>query len=739
MRPTPFTVVSVAGTCAATALLIFGLACGSKEASPAPVGTGVTPPGEAPSGGPSGGPAPAAARADQTRLFDLVDNRLLAHQQRGGGLVITPGTGGFAKYTRFGRPKLTWKLDQKKDGKRVGVADKYASFDVPLTAAQAAAGSKITLRLHTDGPLQLEIKLNGKTSTIDVPGSGWQTISGALEGAQAGDNQIQMVSTKGGPTVEWIQLGGNATGDDAPPLYDPAQKALVLPEGGGVAYYLLAPEKARLDGMVGGQGCTVEARVALEADALGGKASVTGNLAQGVDLAPFAGQLVRVDLTAKGCPKALVSDAGLFLAGKPPAAKKAPKPKYVVFWVMDSLRADRVKPFNPKTRNETPVFESLARRGAVFMQNYVQGNESRASHASMWTATYTGTHRYIPGGEKGVKASFVTIDEVMKGAGFYTSGVTSNGYITAKNGFGNQWDAYRNHIHDGGGVSGEQIFKYAIQSIEKKKGTPWFLYIGTIDTHVSWRAKEPWISRYDPGYTGKYAKEASGKDVEAMATGKLKVTDREKQHIVAIYDSNVSYQDELLGQLLKKLDEWGIADETMIIVTADHGDEQWEDGRVGHGASTRESLVHVPLLVVYPPLIPAGLVVEGAETIDVLPTIIDALGMQAPETMMGMSLVPITQGIGKGYPRPSITSMYEGAWAMRIGKWKLRVPGNGQATLFDLSEDYYEKKDLAGTRHFARRYLADAMSTFLMHQKAWRKELYGLANNMTAKAAAAWD
>ena len=73
----------------------------------------------------------------------------------------------------------------------------------------------------------------------------------------------------------------------------------------------------------------------------------------------------------------------------------------------------------------------------------------------------------------------------------------------------------------------------------------------------------------------------------------------------------------------------------MLIVTADHGDEQWEDGRVGHGGSERETLLHVPLLIHYPPMFPAGKVTEGTEGIDIVPTIADALGVDARSRVAG--------------------------------------------------------------------------------------------------------
>src|SRR5262249_57904458 len=119
------------------------------------------------------------------------------------------------------------------------------------------------------------------------------------------------------------------------------------------------------------------------------------------------------------------------------------------------------------------------------------------------------------------------------------------------------------------------------------------------------------------------------------------LSEKEHDHVRALYDSNVSYQDDLVGKLIDKLTAWGVYDKTMLIITADHGDELWEDGRVGHGASERETLVHVPLLIHYPPMFPAAKLVEGVEGIDIVPTIADALGVAADPEWPGAAPRPV--------------------------------------------------------------------------------------------------
>ncbi|MBI4508576.1 MAG: sulfatase [Deltaproteobacteria bacterium] len=678
----------------------------------------------------------ASPRGPERALFSLYDNRLLAHAQRGGGVVAVAGTPGFAKYLRFAKPKISWKLHENLDGHKVAVADMYAMLEVPLSDEQAKQAQAAYVRLSSPVARRLTVNVNGKlVSTVEVA-AGWQTVQVPLAPglARTGENTVQLVFSKGpNAAVEWIQVGGATPTNEAPVVHDASKKALLLPKAGGLAYYIQVPASGRLVGDVQGEGCEVSVRVTSQGATAQGILKGVGGA---VELSSMGGQIARMELSGAGCDVAYLTNASLAVPGPAPQVKRPNKPRHVILWIMDSLRADRVKPFFSEARPVVPNFERLAKTAAIFRNTYVQGNESRASHASIWSAVYPANHQMIRDGNT-LGAKWTTLGEAMKGAGLYTSGVSANGYIIKRWGFGDGWDAYRNHIHDGGGVRGEDVMKLALESIQAKKDQPFFLYMGTIDTHVSWRAKEPWFRQYDPApYNGRFVKEASGKDVEAMATGKLKVTDRDKTRIIAIYDSNVSYQDDLLGKLLEQLKGWGVADDTMVVVTADHGDEQWEDGRVGHGASLRESLVRVPLVMYYPPLFPGGIIEEGVDTIDILPTLLDALGQPIPQDVQGESLIPLAQGVGRGYPRPSIASQYEFAHGMRLAGWKVRVAGSGVPALYEIDKDPYEKNDRATERPIERRMLTDVLSTFLVYQRDWRKSRWGVPSNATPLFAA---
>jgi arylsulfatase A-like enzyme len=413
--------------------------------------------------------------------------------------------------------------------------------------------------------------------------------------------------------------------------------------------------------------------------------------------------------------------------------KRGDPPRFVVFVIMDSLRADRARTFNPRARAETPQFDKLAESSTLFLANYVQGNESQVSHASMWTSNYLAKHKAIEMADH-LPDKWVTIDEVAKQAGKFVAGASGNGYIRPARGFGSGWDRYSNHIEKGLGLKGGEIIEHGLSFITPKKDQPWFLYLGLIDTHVTWRAKSPWIERYDGGYKGRFPTEFG----DDGPTGFPKdLNDHEKDHVRALYDSNVSYQDDQIGQLIGKLQGWGVWDKTMLIITADHGDEQWEDGRVGHGGSVRETLVHVPLIVHYPPMFPAVRITEGTEGIDIVPTVADALGVQADPEWQGASLVGLANGAG-GYPLMSVASQYENAHGGRIGHWKLKLIGTQPPKLFNLARDPDERTDLWGkpSAEIGARLLLDPMWLLRTWNVEWKKSQWGNAAAVTSRFAA---
>jgi len=737
-----------AAAAALSVLLAAAPACGKREADGGAPSTATLPGQTAVAGGErsaaageaaSAAPVPhAPPRPVDHPVFSLVDNRLAGHVQRGGGLVVLAGSAGFARYLRFAGSSPPWAMRRDAGGVKVAsMKSRAAGLYVPLTAAQAAGSPALRLRARSSVPQRLGLRLNGKRDkevTVELA-AGWSTAELAMPAGalRAGENEILFFAAKAPVDVAWIQVGGQAFGDETPTFYDAGTKSLVVPEGGGMAWYVVVPERGLIAGDLDDAACKVTVSVTPE----GGAAPIEGVLAgrgSAVELGGLAGQVARLEIGAAGCKSARLAEAALRVPGKAPEVERKARPRNVVLWVMDSLRADRIPTIVESARPETPVFDKMLATSTFFTQAYVQGNETKASHASIWTSLYPINHQMIPPNNK-LDKKWVTVDEVASSAGLFTSGESGNGYITPERGFGEKWDRFHNHIHKGGGLRAEDILGKGLATIAEPT-RPWFLYLGTIDTHVSWRAKQPWMSKYDPGpYKGRFKVEASGVDMGKVALGHIKVTQRDIVRIVALYDSNVSYQDGQVAVLLDKLARWKVADDTMIIIVADHGDEQFEDGRVGHGGSIRDTLVYVPFIIRYPPLFPGGRVPEGVEVVDIVPTIADALGVEPDPHWQGESLIPLAQGVGRGYPRLAMASHYENAHAGRMGRWKVYTSGV-TAQLYDVVGEPEEKVDRASEKPMALRLVSDALWLLRANNAAWRKSRWGNPANVGAAFAA---
>ncbi len=727
--------------------------CGKSAKDPSPSTTDkvVEGGGGATNGGGGGGatgsgtgtaPAKAPSRGPEHPVHSLVDNRLSAHLSRGGGVLLPAGSAGFAKYVRVGNvfkggAKKSWDLRQKDGDIPVAkLTGKTASVFVPLTAAQSKRGL-IRVRMKSEAAGAVSVRVNENKDINVQAAAGWQTLELKVPEGQLkeGENGIQFFMASSGSSVAWIQVGGeSAVGDDgAIGFYDGGSKALVLPKGGGSTYYAYVPDKALVSGDLSDGSCTVNVLATAEDGAVvEGKLTGTGSA---VDLASLGGKAVRLDLEGAGCDESKLANAALVVPGAAPAGTPtgATPPKYVVFFIMDSLRADRIKPFDEKARPEVPVWEKLAGDSTLFMQHYVQGNESLVSHSSMWASMYLAKHK-VAGAKEQLPDDYVTIDDVAKKAGKFVAGVSANGYIRPARGFGVAWNEYVNHIEKSMGLKGLDVYEKGIKFITPKKDQPWFLYLGTIDTHVTWRAKQPWLDKYDPGYKGKYADSFGDDGSGGVPKG---LSESEMNHVRALYDSNVSYQDELLGKLIAQLEQWGIWNETMLIITADHGDEQWEDGRVGHGGSQKETLVHVPLLIHYPPMFPAAKIKSGTEGIDIVPTLAEALGQPADANWQGMSLVGLANGAIE-YPLMSTSSQYENYIAGRIRQWKGRLGGTGAPQIYNVVADPGEKKDLYGTASaaIATRVVLDPLWMLRQWNADWKKSQWGNAASVSSRFAA---
>lgn len=691
-------------------------------------------------------------------VFSLVDNRHAAHRYYAGDLVIDGSDAGLAKYTRFNVPAPKWKLGPI-GGKRAAQPDRQAILEVPLDATMTAQIDRLELRVFAKAKQKLAVRINGRPIGKDAKSSrvelaeGWQELSLPIESDRlgAGENQLMFETTgdKARLGVEWLRLAGKGkqiVGDPrVTAAFDAKASAITLARDATLLWYVTLPEGAHLVAEVTGT-CKVDVRATTSDDSF-----VGGVLAADqprVDLTKLAGRVVGLALTTRDCAKATITAPEIRVHGPGSSESAKPQPpKYVVLWVMDALRADKLPGFTPGARAATPNLDELAKTSAVFRQFYTQGNESQVSHASLWTGLYPAVHGIKLEGNAMSRLSpkLDVLAGKLGDAGFHTIAVTGNGYVSTEGGYARGFAEFRNLMREAnvnGLIYGKTIVDLALARLDASRDRKTYLFFGTIDTHSPWMARKPWIDQYSPNYKGPFQEYASPEDLGFTSSSmgcSIIPPPPEIERLRAIYDSAISYQDQLLGQVVGKLKDWGIWDQTLFVVTSDHGDEFFEDTRCGHGGSLRDSVVRVPLLVHYPPRFSGTVIDEGAESVDLLPTILDALFQPVPAAVQGESLLPRAHGYARDWARPSYASQYEYAHAMRIGRWKIVVAQQGLLYLSDLVADPEEKANVAPKQPVERRMLTDNLGVFLALRTQWKKLAWGVTTNVTAAGAAALD
>lgn len=254
-----------------------------------------------------------------------------------------------------------------------------------------------------------------------------------------------------------------------------------------------------------------------------------------------------------------------------------------------------------------------------------------------------------------------------------------------------------------------QTMRYAAEWLEENRNEPFFLYVDTFDPHEPWDPPQWYVDLYDPGY--------EGEEVFYPLYGPADyLTKAELKHARALYAGECSLVDTWVGYLLRRVEEMGLLDNTMIIFTTDHGFYIGEHNLTGKAliwagghanCPLYTEVARVPLFIRMPGQSRSRRIRAYAQAPDLAPTILDFLGVPIPDTMQGMSLLPVMEG---SVPRtrslaistPSLAHDPNGGTPSTIiaGQWALVYSGNPDAPLsrhLTAAVDHVERPTLVPT------------------------------------------
>jgi arylsulfatase A-like enzyme len=341
--------------------------------------------------------------------------------------------------------------------------------------------------------------------------------------------------------------------------------------------------------------------------------------------------------------------------------RKAVKGTNLVIVVMDATRADHVGCYG-YPRDTTPNLDRLAQEGLLFEQHFCQFPQTTVSTASLFTGQYPDTHGLVDwttsqdAHYQSIDPSTVTLEGALQVAGFETFFFSSNRCASPSLGVGGDFQhsqlverrveipEYRPRGKGWAAPGAPMLIRAAAAGLAARKGSPLFLYLHFLPPHVPYEAPEEIVERYrgrqppnywhgEPAFTRVWEKWAG---VEPPGKG---------ADWVNIYDANLRWADQSLGNLIAELKQQGLWDNTLLIVTADHGESMGDHRYTWHASCPYDETIHIPLVIRFPgDQRPVGRVSALTETVDLMPTILDLYGVHSPETVQGKSLVPLLTG-----------------------------------------------------------------------------------------------
>lgn len=415
---------------------------------------------------------------------------------------------------------------------------------------------------------------------------------------------------------------------------------------------------------------------------------------------------------------------------------------------IDTLRADRLHSYG-YPRQISPNMDRLAREGALFEQAVAHSPWTQPSFASILTSTYPSQHgsfvllapQTVGDGkttETILYQSFlqddeVTLAELFRDQGYSTIAVQAlckdqdlqrfdqgfQVYLCASQFISSMWDhsvlglgmariarllgAREERHSDGGLPEADEVFDSLRVLISRALPRPFFIWINFRDPHSPYLLRQSGVPVEDALVVDSLRPEDAGIPTPALS---------------AAYDDEIRFVDHYVGRALDLLRDRGLLDETVVVLTSDHG-EEFEDhfaelrsasttlrGRT-HGHSLYSELLHVPLLIRYPPKIPPGTRITAlARHVDILPTILDIAGIEpgtSGEHIEGRSLLPLlAHGAETGGPRLAYSERNlfgPQRRSIQDGRYKLILEiDSGQVELYDLAADPGERENLAAVR-----------------------------------------
>lgn len=404
----------------------------------------------------------------------------------------------------------------------------------------------------------------------------------------------------------------------------------------------------------------------------------------------------------------------------------------ILLIVMDATRAASLSCYGYH-RPTTPNLERFAERCVLYELAISPSGWSLPTHASLFTGLYPSKHGAHEQ-HKLLAPDHPTLAEILRAHGYRTVAICSNRYVGPATGLDRGFDEFapgtgrsssvlsqiarkasralvwlRGWYDSGAGEVNKEVLA-SLRRLQRER-PPFFLFVNFGEAHTPYRPPREY-NRYLPdGVSFKRAREVD-QDPWHYLTGLSSLGEQDLSILAALYDAEISYLDARIAEVVGWLEASGTLDETMVIITADHGENLGDHQMMGHKYCLYDTLVHVPLIIHYPEGVTTpGRVVHQVQTLDVLPTILSLLGDASSETvgaLQGLDLLssarhaftvaewarPELAPIRQRFPDADVSRFDRDLKMIRTDRHKYIWASDGRHELYDLQADPDEVQNL---------------------------------------------
>jgi arylsulfatase A-like enzyme len=403
----------------------------------------------------------------------------------------------------------------------------------------------------------------------------------------------------------------------------------------------------------------------------------------------------------------------------PAAAPTIETPKNVLIVMVDTLRSDHMSTYGYE-RTTTPYIDRFAKRAIVFERARAQASCTFPSVNSLLTSRYPKIFESQAEGRFGIPQETPAIAEILDAHGYNTVAFSASHIVRATpseynpfGGFDRGFDIFVEGCRWLHGACLQGKIKRQLDALEE----PYFLYLHFMDPHSPYQPPERYTRRFAGDYGGyDFIRRGDPNPIGKMlyAGGPdLEIGDLEINHLKDLYDDEIRYFDGVFHRLLDSLEARDLLERTLVVLVSDHGEEFLEHGHIKHCRGVWDTVTHVPLMLRIPGLDDGRRIDAAVGNIDLVPTLLDYLGIDAQ---------------GYGFEGSSLRPLIEGAESRRrfafsdVGRYRSVDDGrfhlifdiaNDRLTLFDVLADPLEQRDIFDPSHAAAESLSLELNNWL--------------------------